>query len=66
MNQNWTISTVMEHQDDTCKSLVVMRLDNQYRPGMVFWEDHPTSFGLVRFALHKLPPSDTRDREGYD
>jgi hypothetical protein len=46
----WIHTTVVERAEDSYKGLVVLRLDSEERPAVVFWESHPTEPGLVRLA----------------
>lgn len=47
---DWTTTTVLETSQSQYNGLVVMRLDPQDNPGIVFWQNHPTEAGLVRIA----------------
>lgn len=46
----WITTNVVEHERPTYNGLVVMRLDLQGRPGIVFWQPAEGLDGLVRMA----------------
>ena len=41
---------VVQNSEDLYKSLAVLRLDAQDRPGIVFWQEDETEPGIVRYA----------------
>jgi hypothetical protein len=46
----WITTNVLEHVQPTYNGLVVLRLDSQQRPGIVFWQPSAGLAGLVRMA----------------
>ncbi len=46
----WSLETIAESTVDLYKGLVVLRLDSQDIPGIVFWNPAPGTLGAVRFA----------------
>ncbi|MDP8245462.1 MAG: DNRLRE domain-containing protein [Candidatus Hinthialibacter antarcticus] len=53
----WQRTTVLESPEDRYQSLVVMRLDADQAPAIVFWEPAQDSAGLVRMARMNAPAS---------
>ena len=49
-NGSWKLNTVIESNTDLYKGLVVLRLDSQDQPGIVFWNPQANTAGKVRFA----------------
>lgn len=44
------ITPVLHHTADVYKGLVVLRLDGNDRPGIVFWQDDAAGPGMVRLV----------------
>lgn len=55
---DWEYTTVAQTTEDNYKGLVVLRLDGNDEPGLVFWQTADASPGLVRFAAPKGPAPD--------
>ncbi|MBZ0254875.1 hypothetical protein K8I31_02360, partial [bacterium] len=57
----WQRTTVLESPEDRYQSLVVMRLDADQAPAIVFWEPAQDSAGLVRMTRMEAPDSHVND-----
>ena len=55
---DWTRMTVLEASEDQYNGLVVLRLDPDENPGIVFWQPHPEEPGLVRLLASIPRPGD--------
>lgn len=52
----WEYTTVLQNDEDLYKGLVVLRLDGNDHPGLVFWQRSNQGPGLIRFAQPEITP----------
>ena len=47
----WDVDPILEHPEDTYRGMLVLRLDAQDQPAIVFWQRQEGQVGLIRLAV---------------